>query len=184
MLKRINTQINRLSSLVSDLLEAGQIGEQQQLLRREEYFFNEMVEDIVAEIQRTTFTHQIIIEKNPQVSFLGDRERTSQVLSNLLSNAIKYSSGQDKVIVKVDVEDQNLICSVIDFGLGIPVERQAHLFERFYRVPADNNYKVSGFGLGLYISAEIIKRLHGKIWLSSTPGKGSAFSFSLPIKHD
>lgn len=182
MLKRINLQINRLATLVSDLLEAGRIEEDSLLLRKEKYKFNEMVDDITAELQRTTSSHQISIANNPLINCFGDRERIGQVLSNLLTNAIKYSPGQNKVVVSVENPKNQIICSVQDFGLGIYPNRQPHIFERFYRIPADNNYVISGFGLGLYISAEIIKKMKGKIWLTSNPGEGSIFYFSIPCE--
>ncbi len=67
-----------------------------------------------------------------------------------------------------------------DFGVGIPKEKQAHVFERFYRVSGKEHDTVPGIGLGLYISAEIIKRLSGKLWVESEKGKGSTFCLMLP----
>lgn len=178
MLKRIILQIGRLNILIKDLLDAGRLDEQKLFLRKEDFMFNEMVEETVAEIQRTT-THQLIIRQNPVIYCSGDRERTSQVLSNLLTNAIKYSPSKNKVIITTEEKEDQIICSVEDFGIGIAADKQPYIFERFYRVSGMQERVISGFGLGLYISSEIINRLEGKIWLRSKPGKGSVFYFSI-----
>ncbi|MGI4751235.1 MAG: PAS domain-containing sensor histidine kinase [Janthinobacterium lividum] len=182
MLRRINLQINRLNLLIKDLLEVGRLDEQKLPIHTEAFLFNDMVEDIVAETQRTTSSHKLIIEHNPEVYCTGDRGRASQVLGNLLTNAIKYSPGKDKVIIGINEKQGQLICSVQDFGIGIAAEKQAHIFERFYRAAGIQGHLISGFGLGLYISAELIKKMEGKIWLNSVLGKGATFYFSIPCQ--
>lgn len=181
MLKRINLQLNRLNTLIRDLLEAGRIDEYQLTLHREQFLFNEMVDETVAEIQRTSASHKLIINSNPTVPCLNDRGRLSQVLSNLLTNAIKYSPGKEKVFIGTEEKDGVLTCSVRDFGIGIAPDKQDYIFERFYRAGGIQEDLISGFGLGLYISLEIIKQLKGKIWLSSAPGKGTTFYFSIQL---
>ncbi|MGI4020532.1 MAG: sensor histidine kinase [Janthinobacterium lividum] len=181
MLQRITVQINRLNIIINDLLEAGRAESPVLPLRKEEFYFEKIVEETVAEIQRTTRTHQLIIENTNEITCIGDKERICQILSNLLTNAIKYSPGKDKVIVKVQEQHQQVCCSVQDFGLGIAPEKQGRIFERFYRVTDSySGGMISGFGLGLYISCELVKRLGGKIGLNSSPGKGSVFYFSVP----
>lgn len=180
MLKRINLQIGKLTTIITDLLQAGQVEEQKLTLRKEEYLFRLMVEETVAEIQRTTTTHQLLIDNHEEITCIGDKERTCQVLSNLLTNAIKYSPSGDKIIIRLTEQENQIHCSVQDFGLGIAAEKQARIFDRFYRVSGERNNVISGFGLGLYICSQIIRRLNGKIGLSSIPGEGSVFYFSVP----
>ncbi|RYE27200.1 MAG: hypothetical protein EOP45_01965 [Sphingobacteriaceae bacterium] len=181
MLQRINVQVNRLNIIIKDLLEAGRAENPVLPLRKEEFHFEKIVEETVAEIQQTTTTHQLIVESTCNISCIGDKERVCQILSNLLTNAIKYSPGKEKVIVKVQEHDQQVSCSVQDFGLRIPPEKQSRIFERFYRVTgSQNGGTISGFGLGLYISCELVKRLGGKIGLNSSLGEGSVFHFSVP----
>jgi signal transduction histidine kinase len=112
---------------------------------------------------------------------IGDRQRIEQVLLNLLSNAIKYSPGENLIEVECEKTEKELIIKIRDFGIGIAKEEQLNIFERFYRTK-DLSMHISGFGLGLYICRDIIRRHYGKIWVEST-GKGSVFHFSLPIKH-
>ena len=109
----------------------------------------------------------------------ADRLRIEQVLNNLLSNAIKYSPDEKRIIVYSKKTPSELIVKVRDFGFGIPEEERNNIFERFYRTK-DMPSSISGFGLGLYISRDIIRRHNGKIWVEPEE-KGSAFSFSLPL---
>lgn len=180
MLKRISLQINRLNILIRDLLDIGRTDEHALQLHKDEFLFNKMVEDTVTEIQRTTNTHNLIIKNTEPVICFGDRGRMSQLLSNLLTNSIKYSPGKDKVFISFQEQHDQIVCSIQDFGIGILREKQIHIFERFYRAAGIQNNVISGLGLGLYISAELIKRLKGAIWLKSVPGEGSTFYFSVP----
>ncbi len=179
LLGKMDAQINKLTSLIEDLLDVTKI-EGGNLQFNEEYFsFDELVSEVVEEIQRTTNKH--IIEKvgTTKKTVCGDKDRVGQVIINMLTNAIKYSPHSDKIIVKASVDTGNVTLCVQDFGVGIPKERQQQVFERFYRV--SGNETIPGIGLGLYISAEIIKRQNGKIWVESEQGKGSTFCFSLPV---
>jgi signal transduction histidine kinase len=110
----------------------------------------------------------------------ADKLRLGQVLTNLLSNAIKYSPDADRIVVKTAVTNETVTLCVHDFGMGIPQDKQARLFERFYRVEESAQQAVPGLGLGLYISAEIVKQHGGTMRGESEPGKGSTFCFTLP----
>jgi signal transduction histidine kinase len=101
------------------------------------------------------------------------------VLNNIISNACKYSATGSTISVKCKADAQNVVLSISDEGVGINTEDFNRLFERYYRV--ENNNIVSGFGIGLYLCAEIIKRHDGKIWVESVLGDGSTFHCSLPI---
>ena len=101
---------------------------------------------------------------------------------NLLSNAVKYSPGKDKVIIHTEKNHSQLLITVEDFGIGIELEEHDKIFERFYRTK-NNSILISGFGLGLYICRDIMKRHDGKIWVESEPGH-TAFYLSLPVKSE
>ena len=114
---------------------------------------------------------------------LIDRERISQVVLNLLSNARKYSPSDAPVLVKLERQGEEALISVTDHGVGIPPEKLAHIFERFYRVPEVDvqTGSSSGVGLGLYIAQKIIERHDGHLTVTSTPGQGSTFTIHLPL---
>lgn len=113
-----------------------------------------------------------------------DKLRIVEVLSNLLSNAIAFTTpgGKIKVSVELSPDKQSVITNVQDTGEGIPKEAIPHLFTKFFHVSGKLEQGSKGTGLGLYISKEIIQMHHGKIWVESELGKGSTFSFSLPVK--
>src|SRR4051812_39981607 len=99
---------------------------------------------------------------------------------NLLQNAIKYSGSSRRVEISVERQGNEVVTSARDFGVGIPADQQPHIFERFFR--ATNVRKQNtGLGLGLFISAGIVERHGGRMWLVSQEGEGSTFYFSLPI---
>ena len=109
----------------------------------------------------------------------ADRLKIGSVLSNLLSNAVKYSPHAKLVNVTCETIGNEVKICVIDEGIGISKEHIEHLFDRYYRV--ETKSQISGFGIGLYLSAEVINRHNGKIWAESELGKGSTFCFTLPL---
>ncbi|HEY1023818.1 MAG TPA: ATP-binding protein [Sphingobacteriaceae bacterium] len=181
MFNKIEIQISRLVMLITDLLDVSKIEGGHLQLKIEKYNFHDLLAEVVADVQKTTATHQIVLSDNPHVTITGDPERTRQVIINLLTNAIKYSPDAGQVIVKATTRRRELTCSVQDFGIGIPLNKQKRIFDRFYRVSDDPNYAVTGIGMGLYISSEIIMRLGGRMWFESVPDEGSTFSFSIPV---
>jgi len=174
--------INKLESLVKDLLDVSKIQSGQLQLNMNEFNMDELIDEAIAASQVNTGTHQIIREDHPGNEIIyGDKQRIEQVLLNLLSNAIKYSPGESKVIVDTKKNEKEFIIKIKDNGIGVPAEEQLEIFERFYRTK-DISIHISGFGLGLYICRDIINRHYGRIWVEST-GKGSIFYFTLPLKH-
>lgn len=181
LLTRMNTQLNKLTGLISDLLDITKI-ETGKLEMHEDFFdFNELVLEIVSEIQLTTEKHKLITKLDQTKQIYGDRDRIGQVLTNFLTNAVKYSPNSNDVIISTKLSDGTITASVKDFGLGIPKEISDKVFERFFRVATSSGQTFPGIGLGLYISSQIIKRQSGAIWVESDKGKGSEFSFSLPL---
>jgi signal transduction histidine kinase len=110
----------------------------------------------------------------------ADRDKVRQVLVNLVENAIKYSPDGGVIEVGVEPHEENVIFHVRDEGLGIPVDEQSRVFEKFYRVDPHMTRGVGGTGLGLYICNELVGRMGGHIWLESKQGEGSTFLFELP----
>src|SRR6185437_3406201 len=181
MLSKMDSQIDKLTSLITDLLDTSKMQNGKLIYNKTFFQLNELIREIVDETQVTNVSHKIIIEKNIPVQLYADRERISQVLSNLLSNAIKYCPYCKQIIVRLEKKGETAICSVKDFGNCINKAQQNKIFERFYRVTGNNLHTYPGLGLGLFIAKEIIERHNGKIWFESEEGKGSTFYFSLPI---
>lgn len=110
----------------------------------------------------------------------GNEQRITQVLLNLVGNAIKFTD-EGEISVEVTVSDDNFVVSVSDTGIGISEADQARIFEKFHRVDNAAKRGNGGTGLGLAIAKRMIEMQRGRMWVQSTPGKGSIFSFSLPI---
>jgi PAS domain S-box-containing protein len=182
MIVKMNNQIDRLTSLIGDLLDVTKIQSGRLQFNDSRFDFNQLMQDMVEDLQRTTDKHQIITELKPIGEVYADKDRIGQVLTNLVTNAIKYSPDADKIIVLAEVVGNEVKVCVEDFGIGISHDKKDKVFEQFYRVSGDKQHTFPGLGLGLYISSEIIKREGGRIWVNSVQGKGSTFCFSLPIK--
>lgn len=183
LLGKLNTQVDRLNTLITDLLDFTRIEGGKLKFRKEEFGVNEMIGEVVEEMQRTSREHKLVWEPANPVKINGDRYRTSQVLTNLISNAIKYSNDGKNIVIKSKTEKNSLVISVQDFGIGIEKELLDKVFDRFFRVTESSFNTYPGLGLGLYIAAEFVKRQGGKIWATSKPGNGSTFFFDLPLNN-
>ena len=113
---------------------------------------------------------------------LADEERLQEVFSNLISNAIKYSPDGGTIRVGGRVHQNHMEIYVSDEGVGIPMDKQSRLFEPFYRVDSSLSRRTQGVGLGLFLCKAIIGGHGGRIWVESTPGQGSTFRFTLPLR--
>jgi signal transduction histidine kinase len=180
LLTKMDAQLDKLITLISDLLDVTKIEGGKLNFNLDSFDFNELTKELVEELQRTTTKHTIIIEGKIKKKVYADRERTGQVLTNFITNAIKYSPHSKKIVVHLGEDKDNVSLCVQDFGVGIPKDKQEKVFERFYRVSGPREDTFPGLGLGLFISSEIIKRQGGRIWVESTKGTGSTFCFSLP----
>lgn len=179
--KKVIAQIDKLNVLVSELLDLSKLEAGKLQLSVQEFNFDQMVEESISMLQPSLETHKIIKEGNAGVQVVGDKQRLEQVLMNYLTNAVKYSPGKNKILVNVTQQNDNVIVAITDQGIGIPKEKVSCIFERFYRVEGIV-HRFQGFGIGLYIASEIIKRHNGKVWLESEENKGSTFYFSIPLK--
>ena len=181
MLSKADAQVNKLSALINELLDVKKIESGQLQYNEEQFDLGILVKEMVMELLSFTYTHALCYSAEGTCMVYGDRNKISQVISNLIENATKYSPAKSDIRVEVASSGNKACCKVQDFGMGIPNDQQARIFERFYRVGGllENTY--SGLGLGLYISAEIIKKHHGKLTVQSEYGKGSTFQFELPL---
>lgn len=180
--KNLKNQL-RLNKLIADLLDVTKIQSGKLCLSFRDVDFHTLTTQCLENIAPAYASHQIAFEGEVHHKVRVDESRIEQVFANLISNAVKYSPKADKVVITIKEEDGMAVASVTDFGLGIPVSKQSYIFNRFYRVD-ENHSTISGLGIGLYISSQIIAAHSGKIWLESNLDEGSTFYFSLPIIDD
>jgi PAS domain S-box-containing protein len=177
----IGRQVASLTTLITDLLDLSKIKAGGLQLVREDFDINEMAEEIIANAKQVNPGHCISFSQAPATIVQGDKDRLGQVLVNFLTNAVKYSPDSRSILVKTALDGDNVIVSVQDAGIGISKGDQQKIFERFYRVEGRNEKTFPGFGIGLFIAAEIIKKHNGNIGVESQQGRGSTFYFSIPI---
>jgi PAS domain S-box-containing protein len=172
--------INRLNNLIEELLDVSKIQTGNIELHKEPFDFDKMVHEAVEGMQSATKSHTIVVKGKTTNRYTGDESHLVQVMNNLLSNAIKYAPDATEITVHLSLVSNYLKVSVIDKGLGIGIEDQKKIFDRFYRV-GEIQQRFPGMGIGLYICDQIIKNHGGSLWVESEKGKGSTFSFTLPI---
>jgi signal transduction histidine kinase len=173
-------QVQKLTRLISDLLDVSKIEAGQLPLSPTTFDLIKLVRETVELMQYSTRSHRIEFSCDVHQQLISaDKQRIEQVIINLVTNAIKYSPKADLVKISVyEIEDKSVV-AVQDFGIGIRKEQQERIFSRFYRVE-DLATFISGLGIGLYISKQIICRHQGNLTVTSTLGQGSTFSFELP----
>ena len=181
LLSRMDKQVDKLTKLIVELLDATKIENGQLKFSKEDFDFNALVLETAEEMQRTTQKHTIKVELATTKIICGDKDRIGQVIINLVSNAIKYSPNANEILITSSIENNSIKLCVRDFGIGIPEEKQANVFDRFFRVSGDKQDTFPGLGLGLFISSEIIKRHEGNLTVKSIPGEGATFCFTLPL---
>ncbi|MBC8985043.1 PAS domain-containing protein [Pedobacter sp. N36a] len=183
LMSKMDGQINRLTSLIGDLLDVTKINSGRLEFDNLPFDFNQMMLEIIEDMQLTSGRHQIKHQLSFKRMVTGDKERIAQVVINLITNAIKYSPNADRIIIYTEDHDTEVQLCVQDFGIGLTREKMDRVFEQFYRVSGTKEHTFPGLGLGLYISSEIIKQLGGKIWVNSVIEKGSTFCFSIPLNN-
>jgi signal transduction histidine kinase len=113
--------------------------------------------------------------------FLGDERKIKQILLNLLSNAVKFTPEGGRIGINAVQSNGAVEISITDTGIGIALEDQPKIFEEFRQVGSDYAHKTEGTGLGLTLAKKFVELHGGKIWVTSEPGKGSRFTFTLPV---
>jgi PAS domain S-box-containing protein len=179
-LDTVARQIDRLTRMVEQLLEVSRFRLGGAVLRRERFDLAALLSDLAGTFRAQAGARRIIVSAEP-LEVTADHERIEQVVSSLLDNAIRFSPGGGDVELSLTAQGSGVVVSVRDHGVGIPLERQARVFERYYRAHVDTPYDHGGLGLGLGVCREIVSRHGGRIWFESAPGAGSTFHFSLPL---
>lgn len=172
--------IEKITVLVDDLLNLNRLSGGKMELVKSEFIVSEMLKSCCESLSLND-SHNVKITGDLETKAFADEDRIEQVVINFLNNAVKYASQSKDVCLNVENSGQFIKISVQDFGVGIDQEVQPYLFERYFRANHEEK-QYSGLGLGLYISAEIIKRHGGGIGVNSEKGKGSTFWFTIPVK--
>ncbi|MDB5151652.1 MAG: hypothetical protein JWR54_403 [Mucilaginibacter sp.] len=179
MIKTLD-RVDKLEKLINDLLDVSSINAGRMVYNFEIIQFDELLKNSVEAFSDISDKHRIIVQNVATATLEVDRMRIEQVFNNLLNNAAKYSPNANTIVVDSRIENGYVIISVQDYGIGIAKKDCELLFERFYR-SEKTSVQFQGLGLGLFISAEIIKRHHGRIWAESEQGKGTIVYFELPL---
>lgn len=181
-LGHVRQDSKHLLELINDILDLSKVEAGELELSREAFDFTVALEEVLSSIQTIAGAKEIHIENRSVVkSFLfAERVRFTEVLYNLLSNAIKFTPASGSVWVDAAIEDDFLRISVTDTGVGIPANEHEAIFNKFYQAGATHGVR-EGTGLGLAITRRLVELHGGKIWVDSQPGKGSRFSFTMPL---
>ena len=177
----VQSQSDHLERLVNDLLDLSRVQWGELHLQYSSFYLADVLAESVHLAQISAEQHTIFLDIAAQDSKLvADKLRISQVIGNILDNAVKFSPQGKQVTVMLQEQDSEYLVSISDRGIGVSPDFFDHIFERFYRVRNTASRQYSGIGMGLYIAKAIIEAHGGRIWLSSHPGTGSTFYFTLP----
>lgn len=183
-LTTIDIEANRLSVIVSDLLDVARIETGSLELRYEELDLPELVAEACAALAPNAAEKNIELRQDlheGRAALVTDRACLSRALVNLIGNAVKFTDAGGAVTVRVTAADGEATISVQDTGPGIPQESRSRLFQRFSQLDASSTREHGGTGLGLYITKQLVESLQGRIWLESEVGLGSTFYVALPL---
>ena len=178
---RIHKDVDRMSNIVNDLLELSLLESNQADLTSNPMNITDLLEEVSREFLPQCDAKDISLTflRSDSVPYvLAEKDRIHQVMVNLLDNSLKFTPAGGSINIAIHAEDNNVITRVSDTGMGISEQHQLHVFERFYRVDSSRTYQ--GTGLGLSIARHIIEFYGGVISVTSSEGKGSVFSFTLP----
>ncbi|GGH11454.1 PAS domain S-box protein [Pedobacter zeae] len=178
-LDKAYNQIRKMTTMINGFLNVSRLESGKLLIEKTDFSLDQLLKEIIEETYISQSSHEIIFEPTCEVTIHADRDKIGNVISNLISNGIKYSDNNTRIEINCDIHGQEVEVQIKDEGMGINPEDIDKLFERYYRVKG--NHTISGFGIGLYLSAEIIERHGGRIWAESEEGKGSVFHFTLPL---
>ncbi|WP_243141267.1 sensor histidine kinase [Alkaliphilus pronyensis] len=186
-LKVIETEANRMSRLVRDLLQLSNLDFQQAKWNKKPTEVNQLIDKTAQKLEVYAHNKQQKLELqllDEEVYVYGDEDRLEQVLLNILSNSIKYTPNNGKIVIKLIKMCQDITMEIQDNGIGIPEADMPRIFERFYRVDKARSREMGGTGLGLAIAKEIIEVHDGEIRIISSEGEGTLVVITLPILHE
>ncbi|WP_316757532.1 PAS domain-containing protein [Pedobacter aquatilis] len=179
MVNKSGKQIDRLNGIITSLLEMSRIQSGKLVLDKDEIDLNVLIAEMLDDVRENHADHTLTFDGHVDKTVTGDESQIAQVMQNLITNAIKYSPDAKDIKVVLSEVSNYIKVSITDYGFGISQEDQKKIFDRFFRVSNIQKH-FPGMGIGLYISAQIIKQHGGTLWVDSEPGRGATFSFTLP----
>ena len=184
LLTKARKNIDKLQNLISDLLDISKIQAGQLQLNKEDFKLSDLIYESIESVSHIYSSHQIeVLNTIPEIVYYGDKFRLEQALNNLLINAVKYSPRSNKVFVDAVLSDHKLKINIIDEGIGISKQNLKKVFDRFFRAE-ELSPVISGLGIGLHISNEIVRRHGGSIKVISEINQGSVFTIELPYSNN
>jgi signal transduction histidine kinase len=183
-ISHINKDANHLLALINEILDLSKIEAGKLDLRLEALDLRAAIEDALSSIRANCIAKSISIQSDigSCVVVDGDRLRVKQILYNLFSNAVKFTPAGGSIRVELTDGDGFAQIAVSDTGMGIPPEEHDSIFDKFQQAIAAKTGPAEGTGLGLAITRRLVEEHGGRIWLESEPGKGSCFTFTIPLK--
>ncbi|WP_158799957.1 PAS domain S-box protein [Pedobacter sp. L105] len=179
VLDKASRQVQKMTSMINGFLNISRLESGKIVLDKSAFRLDQLLGNLIEEARLVDSSHHFTYLPSAEIEIIADEDKIGNVISNLLSNAVKYSPSNSEIKISCSLTDGMAQITVTDQGIGIEAKDIEKLFERYYRVEHNNN--ISGFGIGLYLSAEIAARHNGKIWVESEPGQGATFYFVLPV---
>jgi len=172
--------LTRLERLVADMLI---LATSEQPLVRSEVALAPLLEEVLCDLKQQANARQVTLRliDSAEVTVPGNGQLLARAFSNLVENGIYYNHPGGEVVVTLDLQEEQALVTIADTGIGIDADKQAHIFERFYRVDCSRARHNGGAGLGLSIVAAIVQQHGGEAQVESIPGRGSAFTVTLPL---
>jgi signal transduction histidine kinase len=177
LLGQANKSVLKINKLIADLLDVNRIAAGHLQLDKKTFTLSRMINDSCTHI-RLGGTHHLLLSGDQTLEVCADEQKIDQVIVNLANNAVKYAPEAPDILIRIEREGIFARISLTDHGPGISKEKQPNLFDRYYRAAGA---QAAGLGLGLYISAQIVRQHGGEIGVESEPGQGSTFWFTLPL---
>lgn len=180
--QRVEGSVQYITDLINDLLDIRRI-EAELNLEMQTCDLRGLIEDAIEPLRvQAEKKDQTLRWERPEMlpPVRANPRRLKQVVTNLVNNAIKYTEKGGRISVEAAKDDEYVVVRVIDNGIGIPPSKQPRIFDRFYRVESEETADIKGTGLGLAIVKAVVEKHDGRVWVDSTPGVGSVFTFLLP----
>lgn len=179
--QKMEKYVNQLTNLTENLLDISRVQQGTLKLEKKMFPLRPLIEETVETLGHLSH-HNIKVYGEAEKDVYADRFRIGQVLTNLIENAIKYSPDSDRICVRVSQESATTKVTVIDFGIGISEEDREKVFQQFYKSKEGEKGSYPGFGIGLFVSSQIVKAHGGTIEVECSEGEGTTLSFTIPHK--